>query len=225
VILAGISSAAEPMRRLPPPENGPADSGLISLLASMRRIAESRDAAALTRLMRPDFRVEFDVGKGPLAFRRHWRAESRESSVWGVLGKALAMEGAFCMPSLFCIPYLYVSFPRDLDPFAHVVATRSDVVLRDRPSQEGAAVRRLDRSIVRLEKPLPVPALIPGDGFLSIDDPAAGRGYLAGPEVYSPAGHRMFFERRSGRWQWISLAAATLADPPELKRPPARARG
>jgi hypothetical protein len=60
------------------------------------------------------------------------------------------------------------------------------------------------------------PVIIPGSKFLAVDDPDVGRGYVAGSDVYSPAAHRMFFERRAGKWQWISLAAGTLSDPPEL---------
>ena len=217
-LLLRISAAyAQQERRLPPPEKPPDDPDLRRLLARMNNVVDSRDAAALTALMLPTFRVEFDVGKGPQVFRRHWKPESKESRVWEVLGKALAVQGAFCLPTLFCIPYVYVRFPWDLDPLAYVVAVGEGATLRNRPGPDAAALEKLKHSIIRLAEPLSPPVVVPDSQFLAVDDPGAGRCYVAGSDVYSPAAHRMFFERRNGKWQWISLAAATLADPPQLK--------
>jgi hypothetical protein len=221
--LAGIPAAAQQPRRLPPPGGQPADAALSLFLDRMREIVASRNTAALTALMAPEFRVEFDVGKGPQVFRSHWRPDAENSPVWAVLGKALAVQGDFYLPSLFCIPYVYKSFPMDLDPLAHVVAVGEGATLRDRPAPDGAAVGKIRYSIIQLAEPLSTPVIIPDNKFLAVDDPGAGRCYAAGSEVYSPAAHRMFFERRSGRWRWISLAAATLADPPVLKRQIAKA--
>jgi hypothetical protein len=191
---------------------------LSALLERMRGIVASKDATALTALMLPEFKVEFDVGKGPLVFRRHWKPEAPDSEVWEVLGKALALQGSAYLPTLFCVPYVYKSFPRDLDPLAHVVATGADATLRDRPAGDGAVRGKRDYAIIRLADPLQPPVVIRESSFVAVNDESAGRCFVAGSEVYSPAGHRMFFERRGGRWQWISLAAETLADPPELKR-------
>ena len=52
--------------------------------------------------------------------------------------------------------------------------------------------------------------------FVAVQHPEHGVCYVAGSDVYSPAGHRAFFEKRQGRWRWMSLAAPTLATPPAL---------
>jgi hypothetical protein len=215
--LMAIPCAAQEPRSLPPPGDPPGDSGLSALLERMRKIVASKDAAALTALMLPEFKVEFDVGKGPLVFRRHWKPEAPDSEVWEVLGKALALQGASYLPTLFCVPYVYKSFPRDLDPLTHVVATGADATLRDRPAKDGAVLGTRDHAIIPLAEPLQPPVVIRESAFLAVNDTSAGRCFVSGSQVYSPAGHRMFFERRNGKWQWISLAAETLAEPPELK--------
>ena len=217
-LLAG-SAQAQQGRRLPPPEPKDDVSELQALLDRMRQMVESKNARALLALMQPDFRVEFDVGKGPRVFQKHWTPESPDSPVWEILARALALEGSFPMDSLFCIPYLHISFPKDLDPLAYVVATGEKAILRDQPAADGAEVATLDRSIVKLGEPIAPPVVIRNESYVSIDDPDAGRGFIAGSEVYSPAGHRLFFHHRQGKWRWISLAAATLADPPSEKRP------
>ena len=215
--LLRIPAAAQTPMRLSPPRDPPADPGLQLLLARMRKIVDSRDATALAALLSPTFRVEFDAGKGPQAFRRHWKPETRESPVWEVLGSALAVQGAFCLPSLFCLPYVYLKFPRDLDPLAYVVAVSAGATLRKRPDTDGAVVGRLDHSIIRVSEPLVSPVIIPSNKFLAVDDATAGHCYIAGSDVYSPAAHRMFFERANGKWRWISLVAATF-DAMPLKR-------
>jgi hypothetical protein len=56
--------------------------------------------------------------------------------------------------------------------------------------------------------------------FVAVRHPEHGVCYVAGSAVYSPAGHRAFFEKRQGQWRWLSLAAPTLATPPVLLTPP-----
>jgi len=218
-LLLARSSFAQQGRRLPPPEPKGEVAELEALLDRIREIVVSKNSRALLALMQPDFRVEFDVGKGPRVFQKHWTPESPDSPVWEILARALALEGSFPMDSLFCIPYLHISFPKDLDPLAYVVACSDKTALREQPAADGTVVATLDRSIVRLSEPISPPAVIRSESYISIDDPDAGRGYIAGSEVYSPAGHRLFFHHRQGKWRWISLAAATLADPPDEKHP------
>jgi hypothetical protein len=171
-------------------------------------------------MMLPDFRVEFDAGKGPAAFRRHWRSEQRSSDLWTVLPRLLELPGSFYSPTLFALPFVFTHFPTDLDPIAYVVATAQNVPLHAKPVTGAERIGALDFAIIPLAKPPRPPVIISRGQFLEVIHPEAGHGFVAGSDVYSPAGHRMFFERRMGQWRWISLAAATLADPPELKRPP-----
>ena len=168
--------------------------------------------------MLPDFRVEFDSGKGPLAFRRHWRSEKAASPLWDLLPRLLKLTGSVYSPTLYALPWVFTHFPADLDPLAYVVAVSAGVALRTKPEAAAAQMGTLDFSTIPLTTPLRPPVLIPSGRFLEVNHPLAGRCFVAGSDVYSPAGHRMFFEKRKGQWRWISLAAATLAEPPDLKR-------
>ncbi len=182
----------------------------------MRGAIRNRDHKSLTALMGPAFRVEFDAGKGPQAFSRHWRPASPESRLWDVLDQILSLEGHHYSETLFVLPYIVARFPIDLDPLRHVVATREGVPLHTLPEKGAPASGRLDHAIVPLAKPMAPPVVIPPGSFLEVVHPETGRCFVSSSEVYNPAAHRAFFEKRNGRWRWISLAAATLADPPEL---------
>jgi hypothetical protein len=203
------------LRLLRPEDQSERDAALQALLASMRAIVRRKDVKALLALMAPDFKVEFDVGKGPAVFRRHWQLEAAGSRVWPVLNRVLALGGTFYSDSLFALPYVYTRFPLDLDRLHFVVAT-GEIPLRAAAHATGARVGVLKDAIVQLASPLAPPAVLADVPFVAVRHPEHGVCYAAGSDVYSPAGHRAFFEKRQGRWRWLSLAAPTLAMPPAL---------
>ena len=168
--------------------------------------------------MLPTFRVEFDAGKGPAAFRRKWHPESSSSPLWQVLDRLFSLGGTFYSGTLFALPYVYTQFPGDLDPLGHVVAVKSDTRLLDRPGQDGGLVATLDHAIIPLAQRLQPPVMMAAGGYREVKVPRLGWCFARESDVYSPAAHRAFFEKREGHWRWISLACATLAEPPDLKR-------
>ena len=212
---ASPTEAESDLRVLPPEDESTRDKSLRALLGSMRSIVRRKDSKALCALMGPDFKVEFDVGKGPEVFRRQWDSESSTSAAWAVLDRLLALGGTFYSDSLFALPYVYTRFPHDLDRLSYVVAT-GDVLAYAESTLAGARVGTLKHAIVPLATPLTPPAMLCQQPFVAVQHPEFGRCYVAGTDVYSPVGHRAFFEKRQGRWRWVSLAAATLATPPVL---------
>jgi len=209
---------AEELRRLPPPEGKSPDPRLADLIGHMRKIVSSHDGAALEAMMSPTFRVEFDVGKGPASFRRQWRPESPGSAVWNILQHLLEIPGYLYSDTLFAVPYVFARFPFDMNPLQYVVAIKSQVPLFAQPKSDARRVGSLDYSIVPLVRPSPLPVIFPAGSFLEVQHPTAGRCFVSSADICHPAGHRLFFEKRAGRWRWISLAAATIEDPPDLKR-------
>ena len=205
------------LRELPPPDRSGRDRALAETLNAMRIQVKARDYRGLEARMRPDFKVEFDGGKGPNAFRRRWKADTAASGIWPLLDALLAIGGAFYSETLFAIPYVYARFPQDLDPLGHVVSIRQQTNLWEKPEPGARVLATAGYAILPLSKPLEPPVMIEPAGFVEVNHPTSGICYAAASDVCSPAGHRMFFELRRGRWQWISLAAATLADPAELR--------
>ena len=166
--------------------------------------------------MASTFRVEFKMGKGPTAFRLHWRPQSDSSPIWAILARLLALPGHRYSDTLYVLPYVCARFPFDLDPLRHVVAVKDGVNLMAEPKPDAARVGTLNRSIVPLAKPVEPPVVIPSGSFIELNHPDIGRCFAASADVYNPAAHRAFFERRQGQWRWISLAAPTLKDPPGI---------
>src|SRR3954467_11617534 len=206
------------LRSLAPRDQSARDKSLETLLGTMRGIVRRKDSKALLARMAPDFKVEFDVGKGPEVFRRQWNPEAPASPVWAVLDRLFSLGGTFYSDSLFALPYVYTRFPYDLDRLSYVVAI-GEVPLRAEAKSTAVRVGVLKDSLVRLVTPLTPPAMLVQLPFVAVQHPERGVCYVAGSDVYSPAGHRAFFEKRQGQWRWLSLAAPTLATPPALLTP------
>lgn len=215
---AASVAKAEPLRRIEPPRRPVHDAGLANLLTRMRAGVKDRNYRALESLMLPTFRVEFDTGKGPVAFHRYWNPQTPDSQLWQVLGRLLSLPGIAYSETLYAVSYVFARFPFDLDPLCHVVATGESVDLVAEPSRDAKTVGSLNYSIVTLAKPVEPPVVIPAGQFVELAHPEIGRCFVNSSDVYNPAAHRAFFEKRQGRWYWISLAAATLADPPAIPR-------
>ncbi len=212
----GVARAAE-LAKLQPADEASRDPALAALLAKVRNLTDQRNSRGLEALMLPTFRVEFDVGKGPVAFRRHWRPESPSSALWPVLERLFSLGGTFFSDTLFALPYVYTRFPVELDPLGHVVAIKPDTRLLDRPGQDAGPVATLDHAIIPLAERLRPPVMMGSGGYLEVKAPRVGWCFVRESDVYSPAAHRAYFEKREGHWRWISLACATLAEPPDLK--------
>jgi len=216
--LACVSVFADELRKMSPSHEGPRDATLATLLSRMRQMVVERDYRSLEALMNNQFRVEFDVGQGPRVFHNYWGIESGKSPVWEILERLLSFEGTFYSSTLYALPDTYARFPIDLNPLEYVVAVKEEVPLFAKPESGAKPIGFLQHSIVPLAKPLEPPVIIPAEGFIEVSHPVLGKCFVACSGVYSPAGHRAFFEKRNNQWRWISLAAATLAQPPKLER-------
>ena len=63
-----MAAGAEP-GRMPPADEASRDAGLTALLGKIRALTAARGSDGLEALMLPTFRVEFDAGKDPAAYR------------------------------------------------------------------------------------------------------------------------------------------------------------
>ena len=199
--------AADPTRKLHPVSEIERDPRLRSYVDYLKRIVSQKNERALLAEMDPRFRVEFDRGKGPVAFRKYWKPESPHTGIWNVLTRLFAIGGTFYSPSLFAIPYVYTRFPVDLDPFEYVAALRDNVAVRSGASSKSRIIATISSEFVRVTPKLKAPVRLDSMSWVRVTTEGA-TGFVRSDDVYSPAAHRAFFEKRKGRWRWISLVCA-----------------
>jgi hypothetical protein len=211
LLFASACFPASDLRRIPPVDESERDESLQQFLSRLRGIVLERQSTALEHLLGPSFKVEFGLGKGPVVFRQHWRSESDSSPVWNILERILSLGGTFYSETLFAVPYVYTRFPVDMDLLGHIVATTEMGIVFETPNLNSGRPARLDYSILPLTQRFVPPVIIKPDQFLQVDHPEFGRCYVAGTDVYSPVGHRAFFEKKNGQWTWLSLVAGSFA--------------
>jgi hypothetical protein len=131
-----------------------------------------------------------------------------ESPFWGELETILSLGGAFVpkdQDQLFCMPYLYSSFPPSLDPLEHQVIVKPTTTARVSLSGKSESVRLADYSIVKSD---------PGSATLVKDETGKhwARIYLNGKTLYvppdclrGPLDTRICFQKQGKEWRIQSI--------------------
>jgi hypothetical protein len=201
---------AEPQeaRHLAPSASATGDPEFLSFVGRIKDISARKDAKGLLSLMSPVFRVDFDFGKGPAAFSKRWKPQDPASELWRVLDRMLALPARRYDETLYVVPYVYGSFPIDLDPLSHVVTIGESVAIREAAELTAKEVVKLNHAIIPTAEKLSVPVRLDKQEWLKVVPSAEAVGYVRSSDVYSPAEYRGFFEKQGGKWRWLSLVCA-----------------
>ena len=203
-----LGAVVQPSRKFEPVSEISRDPSLNRYVEFLSQVVAKKDESALLAEMAPTFRVEFDGGKGPAAFRKHWKLQSPDTGLWKVLGRLLAMGGAFYSPTLFAIPYVYTRFPIDLDPFEYIAGVKESIPIHSEASADASVIDKASWELIRVNPRLKPPVRLDLVSWVKVVTTAGAAGFVSSDDVYSPAAHRVFFERRKGKWRWISLVCA-----------------
>ena len=163
--------------------------------AQLQAALARRDADALLAAVAPDIKNSFGGDEGVDGFVRLWRPREPDSRVYEELATVLALGGVFEGDETFIAPYVYARWPREFDPFEHVVLIAPDVRISTAPREgtEGAGVSSFVLyPLARNAKDV--------EGWTAVRT-GHGIGYVPSFLVRSPIDYRAFFVKREGRWQ------------------------
>ena len=155
---------------------------MAAFLNQLRRLSAKRHYRALEGLMSPTFRVEFDGRQGAGCVSSVLAQSRRNSRLWEILDRLLALAGRYYSESLFAVPYVYTRFPLSLDPLGAWLHLKADAQVIERPETGARPMVELNHSILG-EKPLQTPVIIPSRSFLEVRHPEAGRCFVAANDV------------------------------------------
>lgn len=191
--------------RLCPVDEAASDPAFAAYRTALLQVVAARDLEALRRMVDPGVRTSFGGGGGFKALIDQWEAGSGSAALWDELDGILRGGGAFRGEGesrSFWAPYVYASWPEDVDAYEHVAATGSGVVIRERPDPEGAEVARVDYEILEL-----VRREEESDEWARVRTQSGVEGWVASGEVRSPIGYRAGFNRVDGTWRMTALVA------------------
>ncbi|MBX7055212.1 MAG: SH3 domain-containing protein [Pyrinomonadaceae bacterium] len=198
---AGVISASAQERYLKPVDEGPDDASFVAFRARALRAVEQKDAAFIKSIVDKDIRVDFGGGFGIKDFLKHWSGLSPKSEFWPQFEFTLKNGGEYAKmknrgPKQFWAPYIYASFPEDLDGTVYSAVTGENVRLRAKPNASSAVIGQLSYNIVKtfFDESNPDPQ------WIEIETLAGKRGWVSAQYVRSPIGYRACFEKIGGKW-------------------------
>jgi hypothetical protein len=143
-------SAATAPRVLLPVDEATRDPSFLAFRDSLIQIVKRKDRAALLAVIDPAGIESSFGGDGTLAeFNDMWKLDRPDSELWPTLQAVLSMGGAFTSDGDFLAPYVFASFPRDLD-CCWLAITAADVPLLTERRDDAPVRTRLSYTIVRV---------------------------------------------------------------------------
>ncbi len=124
------------------------------------------------------------------------------------MDRMLALPAKRYDETLYVVPYVYGSFPIDLDPLGHVATTGEAVAIREAADATSKELGNFSHKIVPTAEKLQVPVRLEREEWIRVAPAPGIVGYVKSNDAYSPAEYRAFFERRKGIWRWLSLVCA-----------------
>lgn len=176
-----------------------------SFRARLQTAIARRDHEAVLAIVDPMIKNSFGGDDGIEEFRKGWRPEAADSTLWSELGEVLALGGTFDLPrTTFTAPYVFSRWPGDYDAFEHVAVISAEVRVRSAPRADAPPLTSLSFAIVPTA---PSDLHVGADVFTAVRLDGGRVGYVASAFVRSPIDYRAIFELKEGGWRLVSFLA------------------
>jgi len=195
-------------RRLLPVDDGVRDPSWRAFRARLLEALKAHDIEFVLGVLDPKIANSFGEDTGGVdKFTQTWGLERPDTSaLWKELTDVLTLGGTFRAPGDFCAPYVFTSFPDDLDAFEHAVITREHARLYARPDARSRIVAQLSYDIVRVDRTGEVKDAA-GHVWEHVITLPGQAGYVRTGDVRSPLDYRACFKRTRDGWRMTTLAA------------------
>jgi len=197
------SAAAGQERYLRPVDEAAKDPSFLTFRTKLIAAAERRDGRYVLSMVDPKIQDGFGDRNGIAWFKRDWKLDRPDSEFWPKFlavmknGGSFTGEGAKKM-SMFAAPYIYSSWPDDLDAFDYFAITGTDVNLRKEGRADGEIVGKLSHNIVKIESDVGSDGKTPE--WRRVTTLGGMTGYVHRDFVRSSVDYRAGFEKKRGRW-------------------------
>lgn len=172
----------------------------------------ARDAKYVLSVVDPNIKNGFGGEDGIANFKKQWKINSAKSPLWDELLFVLTHGGAFQTEGrnkTFSAPYIYSSFPENLDAFDYSAIIEKNVKLLAKPSSSAQAVADLSYNIVKVDYQNSVKSRSNPDEYawLKVETLGGKTGFVPGKFARSSTDYRAGFEKKRGQWKMIFFLA------------------
>jgi hypothetical protein len=167
----------------------------------------------------PKIRIDFGGGGGVAEFKKQWDNLDPTGRFWREFLKVISNGGTFSKEpnetdGTFWAPYVFDTFPSELDSFEYAAILGKDIELRAKPSEKADVVAKLAYNIVKIDRDeldVPDEGLSPAEMAYTGKQPepffwvrvvtlGGKTGYVNEDYVHGPVDYRASFEKKRGRW-------------------------
>ncbi len=195
--------------KFPPRDDSGNNPELQLFVRELKEIIKNKDSQRLLAKVHPQIKFDFDEGIGVEKFKKNWKPEDKNSSLWPIMSKIVGLGGVFVKNRTnpffdFVFPYVNEVDLEDGDEyFTTLVITNKDVKVREKPDLNSKVVGQLTYDIVSYdyEKSKDEKWY-----FIQTADKKIS-GYISSDFAYSPVDYRMFLTKEKEKWMISCIIA------------------
>lgn len=190
-------------RFLRPVDEAKTDPAFLAFRDKLVAAAERKDAKYVLSIVDPKIQNGFGDRNGIAWFRRDWKLERADSEFWPKLLFVIKNGGSFWgegdkRMNSFAAPYIYSTWPADLDAFEYFAIVGTDVKLRKAPGRGAEVVGKLSHNLVDIEGDIGNDGKVPE--WRRVTTLGGLTGYVHRDFVRSSIDYRAGFEKKRRRW-------------------------
>ena len=165
---------------------------------------EKRDVKFILGIVDKRIKNGFGGEDGFENFKKQWKIQNRNSKFWDELMIVVKNGGTFDKQNKnsFYAPYLFTTFPEEIDAFEYQAIFGNNVNLRSKPGVNSSIVASLSYNIVKVDWENSVKSRTNKDDFLWLKVATLGgkKGFVKPEFVRSSIDYRAGFEKIRGKW-------------------------
>ncbi len=172
---------------------------------------EKRDVKFILNIVDKNIKNGFGGEDGFEKFKKQWKIYNRNSELWKELLIVLSHGGTFDKgnKNSFYAPYLFTTFPAEIDAFEYQAIFGNNVNLRAKPDVNSSIIANLSYNVVKADWDNSVKSRTNKNEFLWIKVETLGgkKGYVKPEFVRSSIDYRAGFEKIRGKWMMTFFLA------------------
>lgn len=176
------------------------------LIAAVKR----RDKKYLFGIIDPSILNDFGGSGGSEEFKAIWKIADPKTTFWDEFLLVLTNGGNFHGgKNAFCAPYVYTSFPDDLNSFDYETIFGKNVALRARPTSKAETIANLSYNIVKpdYDNSVKIKNTENTYSWVKVTTLGGKTGFVKENFVRSAIDYRVCFDKSKGKWKMTAFIA------------------
>lgn len=215
IMLVFAASAAAQERYVRPVDDGKKDPTFVEFRNRLIKAAENRDSKFILSILDPKIRLSFGGQAGIADFKEIWKIDAPNSKFWDEFLPVIRNGGTFYTERgsttrrQFYAPYIFTSFPIDLDAYEYQAILGSAVNLREKPDAASLVIASLSYNVVKIDydNSIKRPGTDAEYEWFKVETLGGKKGFVRSEYVRGTFDYRAAFNKKQGKWKMTAFIA------------------